>query len=58
MNIFNEIKYWVEDVYWNIKWKIVDTFEHKNIEPFVGEEFVEELKPKNKRKTKKAKKNK
>jgi hypothetical protein len=56
MNILNDIKYWVEDIYWIAKWKIIDIIENiknKNVEPFVGEEFIDEIKPKKKRKTKK-----
>jgi hypothetical protein len=56
MNILNYIKNWVEDIYWATKWKIIDLTQ-KNVEPFVGEEFVEEIKPKKKKKSrKKAKK--
>jgi hypothetical protein len=51
MNILNNIKNWVEDIYWVAKWKIIDIAEgikDKNIKPFVGEEFVDEIKPKKK----------
>jgi hypothetical protein len=62
MNILNDIKNSIEDIYWVAKWKIIEVVEDikgKNIKPFVGEEFVDEIKPKKKKvKKKSVKKNK
>lgn len=53
------------EIYWNIKWKIEDAFyvikdklnnTHYDVEPFVGEEYVEEVKPKKKKSKSKKKK--
>jgi hypothetical protein len=55
------------EIYWNIKWKIEDAFyaikdklnnTPYDVEPFVGEEYAEEVKVKPKKKKSKSKKKK
>jgi hypothetical protein len=53
---------WLSEIYWTIKWKVEDAvyaikdkLNNEKYEPFVGEEYIEEVETKSKKKKAKKK---